>query len=145
MVVAGIVNNGKVMKPYVVDELRSQNLSVIEKTQPELASTAVTAPVAQQLKDMMLGVVNNPDGTGKPAAIPGVAVGGKTGTAQQGANNDKPPFAWFVSFAEANGKKVAVAVVIEPDSTGQIERDDIGGGKLAGPIAKAIMEAVVTK
>jgi cell division protein FtsI/penicillin-binding protein 2 len=143
MVVAGIVNQGKVMKPYVVDELRSQNLSVIEKTQPEVASTAVSAPVAEQLKEMMIGVVNN--GTGKPAAIKDVTVGGKTGTAQQGVNNDKPPFAWFVSFAEVDGKKVAVAVVIEPDSTGDIERDDIGGGKLAGPIAKSIMEAVVKK
>ncbi|WP_331772537.1 penicillin-binding transpeptidase domain-containing protein (plasmid) [Embleya sp. NBC_00888] len=145
MVVAGIVNQGRIMKPYVVDELRAQNLSVIEKTQPEVAGTAVSPEVAQQLKDMMVGVVANPGATGAPGAIQGVTVGAKTGTAQQGVANSKPPYAWFVSFAEADGKKVAVAVVIEPDSTGDIERDDIGGGKLAGPIAKAIMEAVVQK
>ncbi|WP_321170754.1 penicillin-binding transpeptidase domain-containing protein [Embleya scabrispora] len=145
MVAAGIANNGKVMKPYVVDELRAQNLSVLEKTQPQVASQAIAPEVAQQLKDMMVGVVANPGATGAPGAIKGVTVGAKTGTAQQGVDNSKPPFAWFVSFAEADGKKVAVAVAIEPDSTGNVERDDIGGGKLAGPIAKAIMEAVVGK
>ncbi|MGC0415387.1 peptidoglycan D,D-transpeptidase FtsI family protein [Embleya sp. AB8] len=142
MVAAAIANNGKVMKPYLVDELRAQNLSVLEKTQPEMLSQAVTPEVSAQLRDMMQGVVNN--GTGKPAAIQGLEVGGKTGTAQQGFNNGKKPYAWFVSYAKgADGKKVAVAVVVEPDDN--IQRDDIAGGVLAGPIAKAIMEAVVKK
>ncbi|WP_406284586.1 peptidoglycan D,D-transpeptidase FtsI family protein [Embleya sp. NBC_00896] len=141
MVAAAIANNGKVMKPYLVDELKAQNLSVIEKTQPALASQAISSEVAAQMKEMMQGVVD--DGTGKPAAIQGVQVGGKTGTAQQGFNNGKKPYAWFVSYAELDGKKVAVAVVVEPDT--EIDRSDIAGGRIAGPIAKAIMEAVVKK
>lgn len=142
MVAAGIANNGKVMKPYVVDELRAQNLSVLEKTQPQMISEAVSPEVSAQLRDMMQAVVK--DGTGKPAAIPGVEVGGKTGTAQQGFNNGKKPYAWFVSYAKGpDGKNVAVAVVVEPDT--EIDRSDIAGGQLAGPIAKAIMEAVVKK
>ncbi|GCD98315.1 peptidoglycan D,D-transpeptidase FtsI family protein [Embleya hyalina] len=141
MVVAGIANNGKVMKPYVVDELRAQNLSVLEKTQPQVAGEAITPEVAQMLQDMMKGVVDN--GTGKSAQIPGVTVGGKTGTAQHGENNNKNPYAWFVSYAKgADGKKVAVAVVVEDSDA---ERNEISGSGLAGPIAKAIMEAVVKK
>ncbi|MFF7248640.1 peptidoglycan D,D-transpeptidase FtsI family protein [Embleya sp. NPDC008237] len=141
MVVAGIVNNGKVMKPYLVDELRAQNLSVLEKTQPQVANQAITPEVAQMLQDMMKGVVEN--GTGKSARIPGVTVGGKTGTAQRGVKNSEPPYAWFVSYAKgADGKKVAVAVVVEDSDA---ERNEVSGSSLAAPIAKAMMEAVVKK
>lgn len=140
MVVAGIVNNGKVMKPYVVDELRAQNLSVIEKTQPEMLNQAVSPEVASQLREMMQGVVQN--GSGKAAKMDGVEVGGKTGTAQRGVNNSESPYAWFVSYAQVDGKKVAVAVVVEDSDA---ERNEISGASLAAPTAKAIMEAVVGK
>ncbi len=62
------------------------------------------------------------------AAIPGVEVGGKTGTAQ--STPDRPPYAWFVSFAPADDPQVAVAVLVESSDTA---RDDIAGGRLAGP------------
>jgi cell division protein FtsI/penicillin-binding protein 2 len=96
---------------------------------------------AQKLQSMMETVVN--DGTGKNAKIAGVRVGGKTGTAQHGVNNDKAPYAWFVSYAMTDhGSPVAVAVVVED---GSANRDDISGGGLAAPIAKAVMEAVLNK
>jgi peptidoglycan glycosyltransferase len=85
---------------------------------------------------MMVDVVQN--GTGKTAQINGVQVAGKTGTAQTAP--DKPPFAWFTSFAPANDPKIAVAVMIEDAG---VARDDISGGALAGPIAKSVMEAVI--
>ncbi|MGH8827542.1 MAG: penicillin-binding transpeptidase domain-containing protein, partial [Jiangellaceae bacterium] len=71
--------------------------------------------------------------------IPGFQVAGKTGTAQSAP--DRPPYAWFTSFAPADDPRVAVAVVVEnaPDTA----RNDIGGGRLAAPIAKAVMEAVL--
>ena len=78
-------------------------------------------------------------GTASPAQIPGVKVAGKTGTAQ--SSGDRPPYAWFVSFAPADDPKVAVAVLVESSDTSP---DEIGGGALGGPIAKAIMEAVIT-
>ena len=78
------------------------------------------------------------DGTAAPAQIPGVEVAGKTGTAQ--SSGDRPPYAWFVSFAPANDPKVAVAVLVQSSDTSP---DEIGG-VLGGPIAKAIMEAVIT-
>jgi penicillin-binding protein A len=77
------------------------------------------------------------------AQIPGVTVGGKTGTAQHGTDNKALPYAWFISYAKtAQGSPVAVAVVVED---GNANRDDISGGGLAAPIAKSVMEAVLNK
>ena len=82
-------------------------------------------------------------GTGTKAQIPGVTVGGKTGTAQHGVNNSGKPYAWFISYAKTkDGSPVAVAVVVEDASR---HRGDISGGGLAAPIAKNVMEAVLNK
>ena len=78
-------------------------------------------------------------GTASPAAIPGVEVAGKTGTAQSGVA-EVPPYAWFVSFAPADDPQVAVAMMIQK---ADIPRGEIAGGLLAGPIAKSVMEAVI--
>ena len=67
-------------------------------------------------------------------------VAGKTGTAQSG-EPDVPPYAWFVSFAPAQDPEVAVAVMIQ--RIDGVERGEIAGGHLGGPIAKAVMEAVI--
>jgi peptidoglycan glycosyltransferase len=139
MVVAGIANNGTVMRPYVVDEVQAPDLSRLDKTQPEaFRSNAVSSSVARDLTQMMVGVVDN--GTGRTAQIPGIKVAGKTGTAQRGTN--QPPYAWFVSFAPAVNAKVAVAVLIDDPS---VPRDEISGSGLAAPIAKSVMEAVIGK
>jgi peptidoglycan glycosyltransferase len=137
MVTAGIANSGTVMKPYLVDELRSHDLEVIDKTDPEpLTSNAVSAATARMLTDMMVAVVDN--GTAQTAQIPGVKVAGKTGTAQSAPS--RPPYAWFVSFAPADNPTVAVAVLVQDAG---VDRDAISGSGLAAPIAKAVMEAVL--
>jgi peptidoglycan glycosyltransferase len=136
MVAAGIANKGEVMKPYLVQNVKSPDLKTVSETKPESLHQAVTPQVAAQLTAMMVDVVNN--GTGKPGQISGVQVAGKTGTAQ--TSKDRPPFAWFTAFAPANDPKIAVAVLIEK---ADIARDDIAGGKLAAPIAKSVMEAVL--
>ncbi len=138
MVTAGIANNGTVMKPYVVSETQAPDLDVLEPTSPEPLHEAVSPDVAAQLTDMMVAVVT--DGTAGSGAIPGVPVAAKTGTAQSAAG--RKPYAWFVSFAPADDPQVAVAVFVQ-DATG-VARDDISGGGLAGPIAKAVMEAVIS-
>jgi peptidoglycan glycosyltransferase len=86
---------------------------------------------------MMVNVVSN--GTGTNAQIPGVAVAGKTGTAQQGAG--RKPHAWFISFAPAANAKVAVAVVLENGGGAP----EVSGNELAAPIAKAVMQAVLRR
>lgn len=138
MVAAGIANNGDVMNPYVIKTVRSPNLHVLDEAQPRRLSQAMTAADAAKLRDMMVSTVQV--GTATSARIPGVDVGAKTGTAQ--STKDRPPYAWFVSFAPARNPKVAVAVLVESSDTA---RDEIAGGLLAGPIARAVMQAVLGK
>jgi peptidoglycan glycosyltransferase len=139
MVASGIANGGTVMRPYVVDEIRAPDLSVLDKTNPEAyRSNAVSSSVARDLTQMMIEVVDN--GTGRTAQIPGIKVAGKTGTAQ--SSPQRPPYAWFVSFAPADNPKVAVAVLVEDAG---VKRDTISGSGLAAPIAKKVMEAVIGK
>jgi peptidoglycan glycosyltransferase len=136
MVAAGIANDGNVMKPYVVKTVRSPNLRVLEQADPERYSEAMSAANASKLRDMMISTVQV--GTATSARIPGVEVGAKTGTAQ--STKDRPPYAWFVAFAPADDPKVAVAVLVESSDIG---RDEISGGRLAGPIARSVIEAVL--
>lgn len=140
MIAAAIANDGDLKKPYMVDKLRAANLNTIEQTEPETMSHPVSEDTARKLQDMMETVVKS--GTGTAAQIPGVTVGGKTGTAQHGVANSKNPYAWFISYAKGKdgSSPVAVAVVIEGSDT---VRDDIAGGKLAAPIAKDVMKAVL--
>ncbi|MEU9413865.1 penicillin-binding transpeptidase domain-containing protein [Streptomyces sp. NPDC051000] len=140
MVTAAIANDGKLMKPYMVDQLTAPNLDTVEKHEPEEMSRPLSAANAQKVQQMMVNVVEK--GTGTPAKIKDVVVGGKTGTAQHGEKNAKRPYAWFISYAENpdGTSPVAVAVVIEDSAA---EREDISGGGLAAPVAKAVMEAVL--
>ncbi|WP_435741784.1 peptidoglycan D,D-transpeptidase FtsI family protein [Nocardioides sp. SYSU DS0663] len=135
MVVAGIANGGVVMRPYLVDEVLSADYDVLDKTEPDELSEAVSPQTADQVTDLMVATVE--EGTATAAQIQGVTVAGKTGTAQSG-DPDRPPYAWFVAFAP--DEDVAVAVVIE---NADIERSEVAGGRLGGPIAKAVMEAVI--
>ncbi|HEX6874104.1 MAG TPA: penicillin-binding transpeptidase domain-containing protein, partial [Nocardioidaceae bacterium] len=138
MVASGIANGGTVMKPYLVDEIRSPNLDVLDKANPEPYRSATSPSVSRDLTQMMIDVVDN--GTGTTAQIPGIKVAGKTGTAQSSA--DRNPYAWFVSFAPADDPKVAVAVLVEDAG---VARDAISGSGLAAPIAKSVMEAVINR
>ncbi|WP_328318548.1 peptidoglycan D,D-transpeptidase FtsI family protein [Streptomyces sp. NBC_00388] len=139
MVASAVANDGTLMKPYMVDRLTAPNLDTVAKTDPEKQSEPLTKEHAQMVQKMMETVVNK--GTGFNAKIPGVTVGGKTGTAQNGVNNSGNPYAWFISYAKtAQGSPVAVAVVVEDSDA---SRQDISGGGLAAPIAKDVMAAVI--
>jgi len=136
MVSAAIANHGVVMRPYLVRDVLGSNLESLKTHQVEQLSVAVSDATASTLTRMLVSVVDN--GTGRPAKIDGIAVAGKTGTAQQG--NGQAPHAWFTSFAPANDPKVAVAVVVEDGGNAGSEA---AGGLLGGPVAKAVMEAVL--
>lgn len=139
MVSAGIANGGEVMKPYLVDRVTSSSLDVIDQGNPTTIDNqpAVSQDTAEILTQMMVSTVDN--GTAEAAAIDGVSVAGKTGTAQ--TTPDKPPYAWFTSFAPAENPSIAVAVMVQKSGT---ERSEIAGGRLGGPIAKAMMEAAIS-
>ncbi|MFF6790587.1 peptidoglycan D,D-transpeptidase FtsI family protein [Streptomyces filamentosus] len=142
MVAAAIANDGKLMKPYMIDQLRAPNLDVIKQNEPEQMSQPVSPENAQKLQAMMENVVSRGTGGKADVKMDGVKVGGKTGTAQHGEKNAKRPYAWFISYAKTDqGSPVAVAVIVE-DAEG-VGREDISGGGLAGPIAKSVMKAVL--
>jgi len=136
MVSAAIANDGVLMDPYLVSMVQSPDLKPISTTKPKVLSEAMLPDNAKQLQQMMVTVVE--EGTGVNAQIPGVTVAGKTGTAQ--SDPKRKPFAWFTSFAPVEDPQVAVAVIVEDAS---IPREDIAGGRVAAPIARAVMKAVL--
>ena len=137
MVGAGIGNDGIVMRPYLVNQVLGPNLKVLENASPQQFSRAMSSKNARALGKMMTHVVDR--GTGPNARIYGVAVGGKTGTAETSPGS--PAHAWFVGIAPAVKARVAVAVVLQ-NGGGATE---ISGNGLAAPIARAVMQAVLGK
>jgi peptidoglycan glycosyltransferase len=138
LVAAGIANHGVVMKPYLVKELQGPDLSVLSVTEPKLLSRAVDAPTASALTSMMIEVVAH--GTGTAAQLTGVTVAGKTGTAQHATG--AAPHAWFIAFAPAQDPVVAVAVLVEDG--GNLNKEATGG-RVAAPIARDVIKAVLGK
>lgn len=136
MVSAAVANKGTVMAPFLVKQTRGADLEVIDQTAPKEVGQAVTPEVAASLTQMMEKVVES--GTGTRAQISGVAVAGKSGTAQHGEG--RAPHAWFTSFAPADVPRVAVAVVVED---GGNAGNEAAGGRISAPIARDVMKAVI--
>jgi len=124
----GLAEDGKLYKPHLVKEVITPDGRVIP-TQPEVTRSLPFSPnTLNVLQQAMIGVVNDPHGTGVLAQIPDVMVAGKTGTAQNPHGEDH---AWFVGYAPAYHPQIVVAVLIE----------NIGhGGTFAAPVAKKIIE-----
>ena len=137
MIAATIANGGIEMSPYLVATVRDQDLTVVDTTTPNALGRPLSSTTAAALRDMMLSVVA--DGTGKAAQIAGVQVAGKTGTAQ--TTDGAAPHAWFTAFAPADAPRIAVAVVVEH---GGSLGNEATGGKVAAPIARAVIEAALS-
>jgi peptidoglycan glycosyltransferase len=133
LMTAAIANDGVQMRPTLVKALRSPDLRVIEEPQPEQLRTSTTAEIANQITEWMVSAVSQ--GIANRAAVPGVQVAGKTGTAElgNGTNNS-----WFTGFAPANNPTVSVTIAMEGV-------DITTGAQLTSPNAKKIFEAVLNK
>lgn len=147
MVSSGIANGGTVMKPYLVDQVITPDLRVEKEYSPEEFSKPVSKKTADTVASMMEHGVSDPGAYAQMAAIPGVRVAGKTGTAENGADadgNDLPYTLWFTGFAPVDDPKVAVAVVIE---NGGGEANNYVGGSFDLPtgVGKRVMEAVLSE
>jgi penicillin-binding protein A len=132
MVAATVANDGVLMKPQVVRRIESPSGSTISKLRPEKLDRVMKPETAAEVTKMMESVVTG--GTGTAAAIPGIKVAGKTGTAETGTNDVYIP--WFIAFAPADNPQVAVAVVVENVNRGF-------GGSVSAPIAKQLMQAIL--
>ncbi len=131
MVAGAIGNRGVVMNPTLTDRIRKPDGNLLLRIQPEELGRAVKPEIAGQIASMMEGVVSG--GTGTAAQIPGVRVAGKTGTAETGVAGRNT--AWFISFAPVENPQVAVAVVLQNQTS--------TGGEVAAPVAKQIMQALL--
>ncbi|MEV7519737.1 penicillin-binding transpeptidase domain-containing protein [Streptomyces sp. NPDC091371] len=142
MVAAAVANGGELNSPYLVERTTQDDGDQVRRGGSRSLGRAMNPATAMRLQQLMVKVVE--DGTGRNAAIPGAVVGGKTGTAQHGVGNAGTPYAWFISWAKAEGAPlpaVAVAVVVEDASA---DRGEISGNLAAAPIARAVMEAALS-
>ncbi|MGY1718228.1 MULTISPECIES: peptidoglycan D,D-transpeptidase FtsI family protein [unclassified Blastococcus] len=129
MLAATVANDGVQMKPYLIDELRAPDLTVIDSTDPEELREPISATVADQLTEMMVSVVAR--GSGRAARLSGIEVAGKTGTAQ--VREGVPDHNWFMGFAPADDPQIAVAVFVANGGG--------TGGDVSAPIARDVMAA----
>jgi peptidoglycan glycosyltransferase len=134
LVASAIANGGRLMRPQLTDSVVRKDGRVAERIQPDLQSQVMKPETAEQLTAMMSRVVE--EGTGTAAALSGVQVAGKTGTAEVGGFREftQP---WFISFAPVENPRLAVAVTVERQPAGS------QGGTVAAPIAKSVLEAVL--
>jgi len=132
LVGATIADGGVQPKPYLVQKIVAPDGSTVSKTTPQMLGRVIKPRTAAELNQMMQLVVQG--GTGTQAQIPGVAVAGKTGTAETSIPNVYN--AWFVAFAPADDPRYVVAVVVEKQPNGF-------GGSISAPIAKAILEKLL--
>jgi peptidoglycan glycosyltransferase len=137
MVAAAVAGGGRMMKPHLVRSERDADLRVVDEAVAEELDRPISTATAAALKDMMVQVVESDQGTGRRARVEGVAVGAKTGTAE--TLKGQPPDVWTVAFGEAQGRSVAVAVVVEDGGSMGL---DGTGGKVAAPMVASILAAV---
>lgn len=132
MMGSAIANNGRMMKPYLVETVTTNNGTVVGQSKPSILYDCVGAACADYVQDMMIGVVES--GTGKNAQIRGISVAGKTGTAETDSGKDH---AWFVGYAPADNPTICVAVILENDGS--------SGGSTACPIARNVIRKFLNK
>jgi peptidoglycan glycosyltransferase len=130
LVAAGVANGGSLMRPHLVERVMDRDGRTVRRERPSEQNRVMKESTAAQLAGMMAQVVR--EGTGTAAALQGIDVAGKTGTAEVGTTINQ---AWFIGFAPVDNPRVAVAVTVER-TTGQ-------GGTVAAPIAKSVMESLL--
>jgi peptidoglycan glycosyltransferase len=129
MIAAAIANGGRLMRPHLVEKVTDRDGGTVRRIKPSEESKVMSEATARALAGMMSQVVK--EGTGTAAALQGIDVAGKTGTAEKGNANQ----AWFIAFAPVGDPQVAVAATVE-QTTGQ-------GGTIAAPIAKQVMQTLL--
>jgi penicillin-binding protein A len=140
LVTAAVANGGKQMKPRIWKRVIDPEGRVVEEMEPSTYSEPISEETAEALTTAMEGVVR--EGTGTNADIPGIAVAGKTGTAETPGNKacgggvDENQ-AWFIGFAPADDPQIAIAVSVE--CTPEF------GGDVAAPIFRTVAESILNE
>lgn len=130
LVAATIADGGVEPRPFLVREIRRPGGGVTELG-PGTLGQPISAETAAEVTNMMIAVVQR--GTGRSAALPGITVAGKTGTA---TNSQGAPHSWFVAFAPAERPRYVVAVVVEHGGY---------GAAVAAPIVRNVLAAALSR
>jgi len=134
LIASAVANGGVMPQPKLVTEIRDSQGRVAREFRDRTIGQAISQGTAAALTQMMIAVVN--EGSGYRAAISGIQVAGKTGTATNGEG--RPPNAWFTAFAPATNARIAVSVIV-------LDGGNLGseatGGQVAAPIVKRLIEA----
>jgi len=132
MVAAAVANDGVAVRPYAVSQIFDADGTSAEETEVRELGRAMSIETVTTLTQMMERVVT--EGTGRQAAVPGVRVAGKTGTATGRDGFSNP---WFIGFAPVDDPSIAIAVFIEGSA---VSGESASGGSLAAPIASQLIE-----
>lgn len=124
---AALANGGVIHQPRIVHNIRNKATNRIEEVSHTSTDLEISPEVMALIREGMRRCVESPEGTGPLARIPGIVVGGKTGTAE---NPHGDNHAWFVGFAPFDHPKIAIACIVE--NAGY-------GGTKAAPICGAVM------
>lgn len=130
---SGLANKGIIFRPHVLRQVITPNGKVFITRKEQLTKLPFSPETLDTLNAGLIGVVNEPFGTGQAAKLPNIIVAGKTGTAQNTFGQDH---AWFVCYAPAENPKIVLALLVE--NAGH-------GGSIAAPIAKIILQAFFEK
>lgn len=135
--VSSIANEGKLVKPYVVEKITDENGNIVSKTETTIIRQVISKETADKVLGMMESVVSV--GTGKNAQVAGYKIGGKTGTAEQGIGEDREYVASFIGVAPTSDPELVILVTLD-QPTGPQGRQ---GGGIAAPLAQKIMEETI--
>ena len=132
LITSAVANGGTLMKPYLLDRVVSAGGEEVKKFLPEAYGSLMTADEAGKLTELMKAVTDV--GTGSAVRTEDYTAAVKTGTAE--FETGKETHAWFTGFAPAEAPKIAVTVLVEESGS---------GGKIAGPVARAMFDAYLLK
>ncbi|MBQ2859773.1 MAG: hypothetical protein IJE80_01270 [Peptococcaceae bacterium] len=132
--ISAVANDGYLMQPYIVEKIVSQDGQTVTETQPKVVRQVISADTSHEASLILETVVSS--GTGKPGAVEGYRIAGKTGTAEKVAETggySAERVVSFVGYAPADDPQIACLVIVD-------EPTDAHGGSTAGPVFRQIME-----
>jgi stage V sporulation protein D (sporulation-specific penicillin-binding protein) len=144
--VSACVNGGRLMKPYVVSEIRAPDGTALVRREPELVRRVISEQTSEKVRGILEQVVGDPnEGTGRNAAVAGYRIGGKTGTSEkvslEAATGEKQYIVSFIGFAPADDPKIALLVFLDTPSTET--GIYISGGQMAAPLVGKMMADIL--
>ena len=144
--VSACVNGGRLMRPYVVSEIRSGDGEILLRRESEQVRQVISEETSKTVRSILEQVVGDPtEGTGRNAAVAGYRIGGKTGTSEkvslEAATGQKEYIVSFIGFAPADDPQIALLVFLDTpsNSTGIY----ISGGQMAAPVVGAMMADIL--